>query len=108
MTLLVTNVTMLEDVETGDMYALEGALALELTLGELYFQDGDRQALALRFREGGEVVFYQYGSEVALGEYSKDDYLVSIILGGEEEVFVIINSYVLGSNDGMIFMRRPR
>jgi len=105
--LRVVNCIVLEDVETLEMFTLAGALDRTLALDAFYYMEGDKNDLSLYFWDDGEVDFDIQGMEIAIGTYTLDGYVITLELDDEETELIIVNSYILESDDGFVFIRIP-
>jgi len=106
-TLSILNCATLENSATMEIYALKGALDRELVLYDYYYMEGNRNDLGLYFRDEGEIDFNIQGIEMAVGEYSIEEFTVSIDLEGADAILELINSYILESSEGFVFIRLP-
>ena len=107
MILQILDCATLEDYYTGEIYALEGALDMELVTSDWYYLDGDENAGNLWFWDDGDVDIEDPYGDIEVGTYEVDDETIVIELDGDEVELTIINSYILESEYGDLFIRIP-
>ena len=105
--LIILDWATLLDFAKGDIYALEGALDNELETGDYYYLNGDEDAGNLWFWSDGDVDIEDSDGDIEVGKYEVRGVTVVIELHGDEVELYIVNSYILQSEHGDIFIRVP-
>jgi len=106
--LVILNMSELADPENaGIVYAPEGAYEQGLVIGANYYMDGDLKDGKLRFIDESGFEFGDQSGEIEKGLYTFDGSIVTIELGGESVSLSFVNSFILGSDWGLVFIRYP-
>jgi len=106
--LTVINLAELADLNNPpDVYAFKAAFAAELVAGDYYYIDGDIDSASLCFSADGQVKIEDPYGDSEIGLFTVDGEMVTIELGGETDVLYIVNSYILESVWGLLFIRFP-
>jgi len=105
----ILNYAELEDLSTGEIYAIKGTYEKELVVNEYYyFFVFGHQSGSIWFWDDGAVDIEDENGEIIRAQYTvADDDAVLVEYEGLEVVFRVINGYVLELEDLVQFVRIP-
>jgi len=102
----VVDAVTLKSMLSGEVFALQGAFSDGLIMRQHYFLDGDKDSESILFHSiGGDVDLRHISGEITKGAFAVSGDTVTIEYHGTSQDFLMINSYLLETEDGARFIR---
>jgi hypothetical protein len=99
-------VATLEDIISREVFALHGAFDEGLVPRQHYYLDGNEESGSLYFHNViDEVDMQSRFGEVTRGTFTVEGSVITVAHSGVHQIFYLINSYLLESEDGTKFIR---